>query len=326
MPVLPGHGDRRADVLLAQLAGVATADRHPPLLGVEKPQQEVRHGRLPGPALADEGDSAARLEPQRRSLQYRRVVRPVARADVLQADGDRGHRQRSGPVGIGDPRPAVDQFQHALAGGDRRAQVANRAGEAGLDGVEEASASNASIATSTRSSRGLRVRLDGDPEDAGHGGADGAELKAVAEAAGERVASADAYKQAVGCAQAREPVALPPVDDQLRCRLQQLDQLGRQPAAGDGLPLGRPPRQPAGNHGHRDAGHEETAREHERRSGQERRGDAHAHGPRDGCDEQRVEAAQVEVLERVDVGDQAGEQVAAPVPLELGRRQRSIRS
>ena len=249
-------------------------------------------------------------------------MRPVARADVLQADGDRGLRQRSGQVGIGDPRPAVDQLQHALPGGDRRAQVANRAGE-GLDGVEGGQREQRQHRDQHPVEPPLRVRLDGHPEDAGHGGADGAELEAVADAGGERVASADAYEQAVGCAHAREPVAFlgrrrPAPAPHCSSSTSSAASRPRATACRSAAHLASRPE----TTGTADARQQEPAREHERRSGQERRGDADAHGPRDGCDEQRVEAAQVEVLERVDVGDQAGEQVAPPIPLELGRRQR----
>ena len=51
---------------------------------------------------------------------------------------------------------------------------------------------------------------------------------------------------------------------------------------------------------------------------------ATTHGDRDrrARDERRPEPAQVEALERVDVADHAAEEVAAPVALELGRRER----
>ena len=77
MRVLAGDGDRAAHVLLAVLAQVAAGERDAALLGVEEAQEQVRDRRLAGAARPEQGDAAARLEPQAEAVE-RGAPRPGA--------------------------------------------------------------------------------------------------------------------------------------------------------------------------------------------------------------------------------------------------------
>ena len=86
--------------------------------------------------------------------------------------------------------------------------------------------------------------------------------------------------------------------------------------------LAGPPAERGGDRRHGDAGDEQPGGEDDRRRGQERGRDRDRDGAGDERDQRRPDAAEVEVLQRVDVGDDPREQVAAPVALELGGRER----
>ena len=112
------------------------------------------------------------------------------------------------------------------------------------------------------------------------------------------------------------------MDDELGRAGEQLHQLDRQLAAGGGVAFPVPRLQAVGEQRDRDAAGEQAAREHDRGGGQERGGDADGDGRAPGGHERRDQHARMEVLQRVDVGDGAREQVAVGIGLEPRRRQR----
>ena len=136
----------------------------------------------------------------------------------------------------------------------------------------------------------------------------------------------DPHERQVGLAEPSEPLLLLPVDGELRPRRSSSTSSAESSPRAAGLP----PRRRGGR-----ARPRARARRRRRRAarrartsaggGQNRGGDADGDGPREERDERRADPAQVEVLERVDVGDHAREQVALPVALEL-RRARAARA
>ena len=77
-----------------------------------------------------------------------------------------------------------------------------------------------------------------------------------------------------------------------------------------------------GQRGHGDPADEQPDGQDEARGRRTMAASATDSGPRDQRDERRLEPAQVEVLQRVDIRDEAREQISAARVLQLGRRQR----
>ena len=69
--LLPRQRKHASDVLLPQRAQIAAVEQHASFLRVEEPQQEVRDGRLPDAARADEGDPLTGLDPEVEVLERR---------------------------------------------------------------------------------------------------------------------------------------------------------------------------------------------------------------------------------------------------------------
>ena len=290
-------------------------------LGVEEAEEQVRDGRLPRSARPDEGDALAGLElrstPSRTAGSARRSGRSRPRA--------RPRPARS--------RPALELGGSVIAGlrsvsSSTRAPAARVAGSSraaagsGATASNEESASSASVATSTRSSVPVVVRGDGDREHADDRQPGDEHQSRVGEAGDEGVAPAESAELRVGGTRRGERVVLPTVRDELGSAAQDLDELGGELAARGGLPPADDRDEPRGEQRHGDSPEREAERQHDGGRGQDdgRRDDA---GRADHeRDERRPEPAQVEALERVDVGDQPGQEVAAPVRVELGRRER----
>ncbi len=125
----------RRNVLLPERAQVDAAERDAPFLRVEEPQEQVRHGGLPGAARADEGDALAGLEPQVESFEGRRHHARVPRGDSLERhdDGRSGRGRR--PLGIAHGRLVRRQLEDTPPGGERSRQLA-RGGWQRRDGLE----------------------------------------------------------------------------------------------------------------------------------------------------------------------------------------------
>ena len=112
------------------------------------------------------------------------------------------------------------------------------------------------------------------------------------------------------------------MDEQLGRAAEQLHQLGRQPSAGGRVALPVPRLQPVGEQRDRDAAGEQAAGEHDGGGGEESGRDPDGDSRAPGGHQRRDQHARMEVLQRVDVGDGAREQVAVGVGLEPRRRQR----
>ncbi len=146
------------------------------------------------------------------------------------------------------------------------------------------------------------------------------EPEAIGHAGGERVAAGQLDQRAVGGADPVQRRLLGAERDELGRAAEQFDELGRELSARGRLTAARPGPERSRQRGHRHAGREQTGGEYETGSGQE-----HGRGEdRDATgqerDEWRLETAKVQVLERVDVRDHPGQQVALAVALELCRR------
>jgi len=120
---------------------------------------------------------------------------------------------------------------------------------------------------------------------------------------------------------AHQRLAATAVDGQLARAGQQLDELRRQLSARGRLAAGRaaadrPRRQ---RYGDARDGEAERKDDRTRRKDRGKHRDRHAAGQNGG--ERGNESTQVEELQRVDVGDDARQQVPAPVTLELGGRE-----
>ena len=107
--------ERAPHVVLAQLAHVPAADRHPASLGIEKAQQQIRDRRLAGTARPDESDPPPRLQPEVEAGQHRRLAGCIAGGHAFERDGRRelGHGTRP----VRDPgSPAPGRPARARAG------------------------------------------------------------------------------------------------------------------------------------------------------------------------------------------------------------------
>ena len=107
---------------MRQLRGVElgqrpAADRHAPALGVDEPQQDVRHGRLPGARRADERDRPALRDLERAPGEGRPRTVVVRHDDVVEPDVQPG-RQRAGGARRRDvdPRRRVEDGVDAFGG------------------------------------------------------------------------------------------------------------------------------------------------------------------------------------------------------------------
>ena len=161
--------------------------------------------------------------------------------------------------------------------------------------------------------------MDGDGEHARDGRAGHGEQEPVGQPAGERVAAREPHEGAVGRAQAFERRLVRAARDELRRRVEDLDELGGQRAAG-GRPALRGAAGERGAGGRDDrAADEQPGREDETGRGEGDGRGGRRHRAREQRHERRPDAAEVEVLERVDVGDHARQEVSAPVALELRR-------
>ena len=165
------------------------------------------------------------------------------------------------------------------------------------------------------------MSLDGDREHADHRHARYEEAQCVAEAVGERGPAGDGTSRQSARRIVRGAVPLEAEGRKLRAPGQRLDELGRERAARPCISLttisatgtrrrrARRPRRAGGRFRGR-------ALRPEGRRGEHDRGRS-----RDQRDEGRLEAAQIQVLERVDVADEPRQEVAAAGALELSGRE-----
>ena len=99
--LLPRERKGAADVLLSELAEIATVDRHAPRLGIEEAEKEVRDGRLARAARADERHPPARVDSHGELLEDGLRCGRVPRGDALQRDGDLAARGGSRIARVG---------------------------------------------------------------------------------------------------------------------------------------------------------------------------------------------------------------------------------
>ena len=267
----PATANVAAHVLLAE----SRMSRPPivtrPSLRVEEPQQQVRHRRLPGAARPDERDAAPRLEAQVDAARAPAARRARSARYALQATATGPTGSGAGSVGIGIRRLAVDQLEHARPGGERRAQLA-RAPASRLDGLERRPARAAPALRSAPGRAALLVRRDGHREDAGHGRARRRRAEGrrrcrrparPAGRGGRARGRLRARARAGRSSGRRRPAPAPPA----------AARPARPPAAPRAPACRRPPTsasRPRDERAPRCPPTQEPAREHERRSGQER--------------------------------------------------------
>ena len=116
--VLAGEGEGAPQVVLTELAHVATRESHTAFLGVEEAEQEVRHGRLADAARPDERDLPARLEQQVEPAERRWPAGLVAGGHSLERHG-RGQRRRQAEARRDRARPARGRRARTRAGPPR---------------------------------------------------------------------------------------------------------------------------------------------------------------------------------------------------------------
>ena len=162
-----------------------------------------------------------------------------------------------------------------------------------------------------RAHRNGEHAADGEPGDE--------DRKRVGEPGDERVAPLAAHELPVDRLDAGELVVAAAVDDELRRAAQQLDERRGQLAA---LRRRRPAAERRGDSWNGESAREESEREHQSRRRQQQRRHEHAAGADDERDERRPDPAQVQPLQRVHVGDDAADEITAPVAAELARRER----
>ena len=319
--LLSRERERAADVLLPEVAQIDAVDGDATRLRIEEAQKKVRDGRLPRSTRADEGDACAGIDPQVEPRERRLVGGRVARRDTLESDGHRGLRRRRRDGRIRHDRRGVRELEHSTPRRKRGRELARRRGERG-DRVERREREQRERRDENTVERGLVVRRDGQREDADGRQTRNEGRQRVCDPGDEGITAAESHELAVGLADALERVLLPAVRDELGSAAQELDELGGQVPAGSGLPCTDPAREAGGEQGSRDAGERQPGCEHDRGRRQDecRRDDARdtdAEG-----DERRRKPAQVEPLERVDVGDHAAHEVTPTKCVELRRRER----
>jgi hypothetical protein len=163
---------------------------------------------------------------------------------------------------------------------------------------------------------------DGDGEHARHGHAGDQQPQPVPGAIGQRRPAREAHECAIGLPEPRKLPGLATVDGKLGGAADGLNELSRQFAAGRCFEPSGPATERAGCGGDCNSADEQAGGEDYRRGGKKRGRDGDRDRAGDEGDERRADAAQVEVLERVDVGDHPREEVSAAVALELDRRKR----
>ncbi len=163
---------------------------------------------------------------------------------------------------------------------------------------------------------------DRDCKDARDGRAGDEQPQAVAGTVCQCASACGTREHAVGRGDSRETLILAAVHRQLRCATDCLDELCRQLAACPRLEPCGPPAEKSGDRGNSDPTEDQAGGQHDRGGRQEK--SRHDDSDRAGArrDEHRPGAAQMEVLEGVDVGDEPRDEVAAAVAPELRRRKR----
>ena len=289
-------------------AGRARRASRGPASGSRKRSSRLTTVVFPAPLSPDERDAAARLEPQ---------VTPSSTGGLVAARSARARpraRRRPGPpaaerVRSGSTTAGSRSTSSSTRSPGRRRRAPARAPRRRAAGPprSDASASSASIAISTRSSRPSACAATDDREHAGDGRRP--RRRARGRRRGRRRARrVGATRRARGRlrarARARSPLAA--VDDELRRAAQQLDELGRQlgrarrPAA-----LGRPRRSRPRRAGTATPPTRSPPASTSAAAGRNAAVTPTQTAPATSATSGGPKPAQVEVLQRVDVGDQA---------------------
>ena len=159
-------------------------------------------------------------------------------------------------------------------------------------------------------------------QDTGHGQPHHDEAEPLAEASGKGIPSTDPRELDVRLRDLRQQRVLLAVDRDLRCRAQGVCELGGHRSSRVRLTGARSPGEDARDRGHDGPPEGEPDGEHDRRRREHARRDGYRDHSGRGRDERGPDAAQVEVLERVDVGDHAREEISVTVALQLHWRER----
>ena len=191
MRALPCEGEHPAHVLLAMVADVAARDGHPPALGVEEAEQEVRHRGLPCAARPDERDLAARIEPQVDAAEHGGLVVAVADCHVLEGDHGGSGRRGEGRLGVAHLRLGIGELEQSSSRSDARGQLAGSGGE-GECGVEGGEREQRKRCDEHPVERARVVRRDRYGQDADDRQAARRERERLAETGDERVATREA--------------------------------------------------------------------------------------------------------------------------------------
>ena len=144
----------------------------------------------------------------------------------------------------------------------------------------------------------------------------------VGEPGYERIAAAEQDELAVGATDATERVLLTAIRDELGRAAQELDELCRQLTSGSCLPSADDAAQPRGQKRNRHTRDEQPERKRDCGGRQKECHGGDAGDPDGQGDGGRSEATEVQALQRVDVCNQPGYEVAATERIELGRRER----
>ncbi len=321
MRVLARDGDRPPHVLLPVVAQVAPGERHPAALGVEEPDEQVRDRRLPGAARPHESDAAARLQPEIGALEDRRLAVAVAGADGLEGNGERPVGKLGGARRVRDCRVAVGKLEEALAGSQCLAQLPGALRERlhPFEGGEREQCERRNQ-HAVEAPGGMGRDCEG--EHCRDRRADDQEPQSLTRALGERRMPGASDEPGIGVAKPADPLLHASIDGDLLGAAHRLDELGGELTACSGLDGPGPPLERNGGGRHGDSRHKEAGCERDRRGREDRGGDPDGDRAGHKRDEPRADAAQVKVLERVDVGDEPREQVTLPMVAELRGRER----
>ena len=313
MGVLAGDRDRPPDVVLAVVAQVAPGQRHPAELGVEEAQQQVDDGRLAGAARTDERDPLSRFEPEADAVDGRTRLARVAGAYVLERNRERPPWSAgAGRGGSRDGGFELGELEDPPAGGAASRTAPGRPGRA-------ASRPRTTPAPAGRAARSGRGRAGRRPDAAAATASTPPTVSPVTSspsASPAPAASASRRPSATSAASAvADPVASrrrshPKATSSGAPRVSSTSSAVSSPRA---AAWRRPAR--AGPRGSTSAGtatppDEQAGGEDQAGGGQDRGSHADGHGAGQHRDERRLEAAQVEVLQRIDVGDHPRQQVA----------------
>ena len=255
------------------------------------------------------------------ALEDRRLAIAVAGADRLEGNGERPVGKLGGARRVRDCRVAVGKLEEALAGSQCLAQLPGALRER-LHPFEGGEREQCERRDQHAIEAPGGMGRDCEGEHCRDRRADDQEPQSVTRALGERRMPGASDEPGIGVAKPADPLVHASIDGDLRGAAHRLDELGGELTACGGLERPGPPPSATAAAGTAIPADKQAGCEHDRRGREDRGGDPDGDRAGHKRDEPRAGAPQVEVLERVDVGDEPREQVTLPIVAELRGRER----